>query len=77
MFPDIFKMFILNQEIHSRVTRQSGHYHIPLCRTSFSQRTIKFQGSVIWNRLLSSIDVNCSIGICKKRVKLYIIENPM
>ena len=70
--PDIFPMFVHNYEIHDYETRQLKHFHLPPCRTNFSNMSIKYQGPIIWNEISSNVDIDCSIGTFKKRAKMYI-----
>ena len=78
LLPVIFAtgLFTLNCDVHQHSTRQANHLHIPLCKTNRSKFLIKYQGPVIWNKLSSFIDIHCSIGIFKKRVKSYLLTNP-
>ena len=65
--PDIYPMFVHNYE-----TRRLKHFHLPPCRTNLSKMSIKYQGPIIGNEIASNVDVDCSIGIFKKRAKVYI-----
>ena len=76
MLPPLFDMFELNMNVYSYNTRNRAMFHIPLCRTNRSQRTIKYMGSKFWNILASNININCKIGTFKKYLKKYIITNP-
>ena len=73
--PDIFPMFVHNNEIHDYETRQTKHYHIPICRTNLMMMSIKYQGPVIWNDLYSNINVDCSIGTLKKTCEILSCQN--
>ena len=73
--PDIIDMFIVNSDVHGYRTRQASHFHIPHCKTNISKMFIKYQGSVSWNNLSSCIDVNCSIGVFKNRVKQFLFDS--
>ena len=41
--------FSFNSDIHSYVTRQSKDLHVPYCRTSLRQFSIRFRGANLWN----------------------------
>ena len=76
LLPSMFQeMFTLNRDIHTYATRQSMHFHVPACRTNISKMSLRYQGSVFWNKLLMCIDIECSIGTFKKRVKAYLMTN--
>ena len=70
--PGVFPIFVHNYEIHYYETRQLKHFHLSLCRTNLSKMSINYQGPIIWNEISSNVDIDCSIGTCKKRTKMYI-----
>ena len=77
LLPSMFQeMFTLNRDIHTNATRQSMHFHVPACRTNISKMPLRYQVFVFWNKLLMWIDIDCSIGTFKKRVKPYLVNNP-
>ena len=52
---DVIKnMFVVNQTIKTKVTRQSKHYHIPLFHKNIGKTSIRYRGAVIWNNVLKS-----------------------
>ena len=76
LLPSMFQeMFTLNRDIHTYATRLSKHFHVPACRTNISKMSLRYQGSVFWNKLLVCIDIECSIGTFKKRVKANLMNN--
>ena len=75
MLPPIFHMYEMNTDVHYYNTRQSTSFHIPLCTSNRSQRTIRYTGTKLWNKLNQTIDINLKIGTFKKHVKNYIFCN--
>ena len=74
--PEHFEnIFTINRTIVPRQTRQSNDFHVPFCRTTQYQKTIKFQGVKYWNMINPFIDTQCSIHAFKKRLKNYLMEN--
>ena len=59
------------KEIRGYETRQIKHLHLAICCTSLMDLSIKYQGSGIWNELLSNIDTDCCIGTFKICAQYY------
>ena len=76
MVPDQFQMmFNYNRDIHPYVTRQSNHLHIPMAKTNLGKKCIKYQGSVIWNKVIKlNIPTDTSEAVFKRSVKKEIIR---
>ena len=70
--PNIFPMFVLNSCVHTYDTRQAHHYHFPPCRTNLIKMSLTFQGPLIWNDVVSSIDVDCAVSTFKNCLEMYI-----
>ena len=43
--------FSFNSDIHSYVTRQSKDLHVPYCRTSLRQFSVRYRGANLWNAI--------------------------
>ena len=53
--PDIFKgMFVYNNMIHYHDPRISGHLHPPTISSNLSQNSIRYNGVIIWNKILTA-----------------------
>ena len=50
-------LFVKNSDIHMHDTRQSGYYHIPVCRTNLGKGSLRYFGAWLWNKILSA-DIN-------------------
>ena len=56
-------------------TRQSDYLHVPIIKTTTSQKTLLHTGVTIWNYLLNKININCTITTFKHRLKKYLLNN--
>ena len=76
MVPPIFTMFVLTRtsDVHSRDTRQSHLFYIPLCKTNRRKMTIAYIGSKLWNIIAANIDTHCAIGTFKKTLKTFVLQ---
>ena len=54
-------LFVKNSDIHMHNTRQSGHYHIPMCRTNLGKSSLRYFGAWLWNKILST-DINSNVS---------------
>ena len=70
----INSIFTRNFDIHSYFTRQALHFHLPLTRTSFAQKTIKYEGPKLWNSLNESLRSSANL-LTFKRVYKSILLN--
>ena len=76
MLPTIFEdMYQYTSDIHNYSTRCCNTLYLPLCKTTRSQKTIRYYGSKVWNVLLKHIDVNCAIGTFKKRLRILLLNH--
>ena len=75
--PHIFEgFFTQNHEIHDHNTRIASHFHIPCCSTNLSQTSIRFQGAIMWNKILKSdINPDCSEASFKQMLKKCVLQN--
>ena len=73
MFDDFF---VRNDDVHSYATRQSNHYHIPLCRKNIGKASFRYTGAVTWNAILNQeIDLNVSDYLFARNVKCVIFQD--
>ena len=70
----IFMMFNTNRQYHEHGTRQSNKYHIPLFRTNFSQRLIRYQGVIVWNSMIDDIHIAFVYKTVKRLTKRYLLK---
>ena len=69
-------LFITNEEIHSYYTRQQNLLHVPVTNSSNQQKTIRFMGVKIWNKLKSNtVNTECTIFTFKRHLKKYLLYN--
>ena len=54
IFDDLFKY---NYHIHDHYTRTTNHLHVPLTGTNLSKTGIRYQGVIIWNKIVS-VNIN-------------------
>ena len=74
--PALFNnMFYTNNEIHQYMTRQQLWFHIPVFRTNFCQRLIRYKGVIIFNHFSNIVSHQLSIISIKKYVKRYLLFN--
>ena len=74
--PYIFEgFFTQNHNIHDHNTRIASHFHIPCCSTNFSQTSIRFQGAIMWNKILkANINPDCSEASFKQMLKKCVLQ---
>ena len=48
------EFFIKNIEIHEYDTQSANHLHVPKCITSLTALGIRYQGVVVWNKILQA-----------------------
>ena len=72
--PDIFNdMFICNQNIYNRVTRQACKLHVPKVNLFQSKKLIRYFRVRVWNYISDHINYNycCGFNTFKNRLKAY------
>ena len=74
--PDIFSdMFICNQNIYDRVTRQACKLHVPKVKLLQSKKSIRYFGVIVWNYTSDHINYSCSYNTYfKNRLKVYYLN---
>ena len=65
-------MFMYNSDVHHYNTRQSHLFHIPQVSSNQRKRTLRYEGPVIWNKLQSNVNINCSLCSFKRQLKLLL-----
>ena len=74
--PALFNnMFYTNDEINQYMTRQQLWFYIPVFRTNFCQRLIRYKGAIIFDNFANIISHQLSIILIKKNVKRYLLFN--
>ena len=73
MIPTIFKEFFEHAN-HQYQTRGNLLYRIPYCKTSFSQRSLRYVGAKLHNDF-KKFEWNCSIHSFKRSIKLHLLEH--
>ena len=76
LLPSIFNSFFKrNSEFHEYETSKRNMLIIPFCRTNRIKRTIRYQGVIIWNKILSlNINVTLSIDSYKFYMKKALLQ---
>ena len=74
LFPVILKKyFVTNDDCHSYPTRSGNHLRPLRCRKSAGQKSMKYNGAILWNSITNLIDHSCSFNTFKFHLKQYII----
>ena len=51
--PTIFDDFFMhNYHLHDHYTRTANHLHVPFASTNLSKTGIRYQGVIVWNKIL-------------------------
>ena len=72
--PVIDELFTLNSHIHTINTRQRNLLHGPLLRSKFSEKSIRFRGTLIWNQIPGNFDVDVSLNSFKSSLHSYLLN---
>ena len=67
LIPISVHYYAINASIHDHDTRQRSNLSLPYCRTSNKQRTITYQGPLLWNSLANEIRYSPSLFVFKKK----------
>ena len=67
--------YTLNIDVHPYSTRQSLHYHVPLCNTEVRARSMAVQGAKTWNGIDPSIYKTNSVDTFKFRIKKMLLTS--
>ena len=70
----IFKNYVVtNDDCHSYPTRIGNHFRPLRCSKSAGQKSLKYNGAILWNSITDLIDHSCSFITFKFHLKKYII----
>ena len=75
--PDQFQLlFTRYSEIHTHTTRQQFQYQLPKVRCEYAKASIKFNGALLWNKIMENdISPHISIPKFKRLLKITIAED--
>ena len=74
LLPVIFKkLFVTNDDSHSYPTRSGNHLRPLRCRKSAGQKSMKYNGAILWNSITDLLDHSCSFNTFKFHPKQYIL----
>ena len=65
-------MFVTNADIHCYNTRQRHQLHVPISQSATLFKTIRVKGVSVWNSIMNMVDIQCSIGTYKYRLRKII-----
>lgn len=73
----LMHIFLLNQQVHNRHTRQQGNLYTHRCRTRMATQSVKYKGPLIWNNLPCQIKEMKDLNIRRftKHVSSYLLNN--
>ena len=75
LLPENFSSFLcLNNDLHEHYTRSQKKFHLISVRTNIRKFSLKFRGSIIWNKLPEIYRFAISISSFKKLVKDCLIN---
>ena len=74
--PENFSSFLcLNNDFHQHYTRSHNNFHLISVKTNIRKFSLKFRGSVIWNKIPEIYRFAISISSFKKLVKDCLIND--
>ena len=56
-------LFIPNEQIHRRITRQVNDLYVKKCRTNLATQHIQNNGPLIWNKLPTGIKLQTHVSV--------------
>ena len=75
LLPENFSSFLcLNNDLHQHYTRSHNNFYLISVKTNIIKFHLKFQGSVIWNKIPEIYQFAISISSFKKLVKDCLIN---
>ena len=78
LLPVIFEnYFVTNDDCHSYPTGIGNHLRPLRCRKSAGQKSMKYNGAILWNSITYLIDHSCSFNTFKLHLKKYIITTSL
>ena len=72
--PTCNNLFNENRAFHNYPTRHSKNLRIPRVKSKLAENFITKQGVIIWNDLTANFDVNTSIHVFKRNIKIYLLN---
>ena len=73
LVPSVFhSYFVYNHDIHNYGTRTRSDLHIFVPNSSFGKRRIKYNCSVLWNRLPDHVKVCSTLKVFTKNIKNHL-----
>ena len=72
--PISVQYYTVNASIHDHDTRQRSDLHLFYCRTTNRQKTITYQGPLLWNSLTDEDRNSPTLFVFKKKIKSIILE---
>ena len=76
LLPDITKhYFTYNNSYHNYNTRNAGNFHTPFHRTSTTQSSIFYHGTLLWNNLPTSLKNCTNFSQFKRQYKLFLFHS--
>ena len=75
LLPENFSSFLcLNNDLHQHYTRSHNNFHLISVKTNIRKFSLKFRGTVIWNKIPEIYRFATSISSFKKLVKDCLIN---
>ena len=75
LLPEISKgYFTYNNVYHNYNTRSANNFHIPFHRTSTTQSSIFYHGTILWNNLPTSIKNSKTLTQFKRQYKNHLFD---
>ena len=71
----IRNLFTKQHEIHQYATRNLQSFNLPLYRTAFLQRNIRYKGAHIWNCMSQYVQSNCSFHSYKRQIGKVLMSD--
>ena len=76
LVPSAFdNFFVINMSVHDHLTRQQGHLHVPLTRSTLLSKTIRFTEVKCYNFFDKRISMNVSYDSYRYNLRNFIREN--
>ena len=75
LLPENFYFLCLNNDLHQHHTRSHNNFHLISVKTNIRKFSLKFQGSVIWNKIPEIYRFAVAISSFKKLVKDCLIND--
>ena len=73
LIPISVHYYAINASFHDHDTRQRSDLRFLYCRTNSKQKTITYQGPLLWNSLANDVRNSPSLFVFKKKIKSFIL----